>query len=502
MRRGFFDFENREEMKYKMKSLFCLLIFFSASTAFAQPPDTLWTRTFGGPYYDWFYDVKCTQDGGYIAAGWTRLDSTTLRSKLFVVKTDSAGRLGWTKSFWESDYSLACSILPMSDGYIVIGVVDVDTIKHNEFVLAKLSLDGDSLWSRSYGGSGWDDARSALLSSRGEIAIAGLTTSFGSGSYDIWLLVVSAGGDSLWSRTYGQGGFEQAFAIVQTADGGFALAGETESDGHAPSDMWLVRTNAEGDSLWSHSYGGSGYDEAYGMTLTNDGGFLLSGYTGSFGDGWENVYLVKTDSLGNQQWQRTYGDGLQDWGRGVIQLSDGGYGIVGEDNPAVNVASAWLLRTDSVGDTLWSRRWHRNYVSEANAVALSRDGGYVLAGTVGLEVNHGILGDAWLLKTAPDPDSAYDPRRIFPTQIALATFPNPFNSATTISFSLAKAMRVSLEMFDVLGRKAGEPLCAPMLLLAGEHQVIIDGSMLASGTYFVRLTTPDVQKTQRIVLLK
>ena len=151
----------------------------------------------------------------------------------------------------------------------------------------------DSLWSRTFGGRGTEYCYSIIQTADRGYTLAGFTESFGAGGRDMWLVRTDADGDSLWSRTFGGETWDECYSIIQTADGGYALAGYTQSFG-VSSDMWLVRTDADGDSLWSRTFGGRDNDWCYSIIPTEDGGYVLSGYAEYF-DPWDSdMWLVKT----------------------------------------------------------------------------------------------------------------------------------------------------------------------------------------------------------------
>ncbi len=189
--------------------------------------------------------------------------------------------------------------------------------------------EGDSLWSRIYGGSIADDLTKLLPTSEGGYLLAGRTESFGAGDCDFWAVKTDAAGDSLWSRTYGGDSFEIVTTAIQTTDGGYLLFGDTYSFGAGAWDIWMVKTDTDGDSLWSHTYGGSGDDQLTAIIVTNDGGYLLGGQTDSFGAGNDDIWLVKTDANGDSVWSVTYGGSADEWLANVLQTADDGYLIAG-----------------------------------------------------------------------------------------------------------------------------------------------------------------------------
>jgi len=243
----------------------------------------------------------------------------------------------------------------------------------------------DSLWSRTFGGERIDICSSIIQTADGGFALAGSTNSFGVGGYDFWLVHTDENGDSLWSRTYGGEGDDGCSSIIQTADGGFALAGNT-SFGAEDCVFRLVRTDANGDSLWSKTYGSEGYETCNDVLQTADGGFALAGICSEG----SNFWLVRTNAEGDSLWSRTYGGG---WGgcSSIIQTPDNGFALAGNwisGNP-----DYLLVLTDSDGDLLWSRAFGGDYPEDGcSSLIQTNDGGFVLAGGArmpgGLEEYH------------------------------------------------------------------------------------------------------------------
>lgn len=135
--------------------------------------------------------------------------------------------------------------------------------------------------------------------------------------------------DTLWTRTYGGGSTDEAYAVWHNDDGGYVLAGMTDSFGAINQDMYLVRTDSLGDTLWTRMYGGTVSERATGAQQTADGGFVAAGWTSSYGSGLWEYYLVKMDAAGDTTWTATYGGADEDKAEDVIQTSDGGYALTG-----------------------------------------------------------------------------------------------------------------------------------------------------------------------------
>jgi hypothetical protein len=259
------------------------------------------------------------------------------------------------------------------------------------------------LWSQTYGGVSSDAAEALVQTSDGGYALAGYTTSFGAGSYDFWLVKTDANGNVEWNQTYGGAGIEHACALVGTSDGGFALLG-TASFGAGKRDFWLVKTDEFGNMKWNQTYGGTDYDDPSSLVTTSDGGYALAGWTTSFGAEGDDFWLVKIDAYGNVEWSHTYGRGRSDRARALIATSDGGYAIAGEtisigyeDMPHWDF---WLVKTDLNGDMEWNQTYGRGTGENADALIETSDGGYAIAGDTSiLNPEIGIVSDIWLVKT-------------------------------------------------------------------------------------------------------
>jgi predicted secreted protein len=187
-----------------------------------------------------------------------------------------------------------------------------------------------TMWSKTYGGTDTDTGAGEIIqTSDGGYAISGDTASFGAGGTDYWLIKTDAAGNMQWNKTYGGLLDESDSAMCQTSDGGYALAGYTKSFGAGDLNFWLVKTDALGNMQWNQTYGGTGTDYGFSMVQTTDGGYAIIGYTSSFGAGGNDAWLVKTDAAGNMQWNQIYGGASNDAGWSLTQTIDGGYAIAG-----------------------------------------------------------------------------------------------------------------------------------------------------------------------------
>jgi len=375
-------------------------LFLIVFPAFAQPPDSLWSRTYGGSSDDGAYSVQQTADGGYIVAGWTL--SSGAEPDFYLVKTDNCGEPLWTRTYGGSSTDQAYSVQQTADGgYIVAGRTWSFGAGYDDFYLVKTNSQGDTLWTHTYGGWSNEYANSVRQTADGGYIMAGWTWSFGV-AQDFYLVKTNSSGDTLWTRTYGGSSSDWAYSVQQTADGGYIIAGWTWSSG-AEQDFYLVKTNNQGDTLWTRTYGGIRSDYASSVQQTTDGGYIVAGSTQSFGAGAEDFYLVKTNSLGDTLWTRTYGGSYWDEAYSVQQTADGGYIVAGY---TYSFGAGWydfyLVKTNFLGDTLWTRTYGGSGADGANSVQQTTDGGYVMAG---YNASTGPSADMWLVRigfSSPD----------------------------------------------------------------------------------------------------
>jgi len=272
------------------------------------------------------------------------------------------------------------------------------------FVLLSLpliSLVGASseMWSQTYGGASSDSAEAMVQTSDGGYALAGYTTSFGAGRYDFWLVKTDASGSMEWNRTYGGAENEDAYALIETSDGGYALAGETKSFGAGEYDFWLVKTDALGNMEWNQTYGGKGYDYAKSLIETSDGGYAIAGSKD------DDFWLIKTNKNGNMEWNRTYGGAEAECAHSLVETSDGGFALAGgtivSNDAGYRNWRFWLVRTDETGNMLWNQTYGVAN-DEAYSLVRTSNGGFALAGTTYIW-DSATLGagnyDFWLVKT-------------------------------------------------------------------------------------------------------
>ena len=257
---------------------------------------------------------------------------------------------------------------------------------------------GEVLLNKTFGGSGEDEGYCVVQSSDGGYIITGGTTSSGEGAYDVWLVKTNSIGDHEWNKTYGGTGHDTAKCVVQTSDGGYIITGKTSSFSLGFDDVWLIKTNSTGDHVWNQTYGGVDQDNGESVLQTSDGGYIIVGSTESFAVGSYDVWLIKTNSIGEHEWNQTFGGTDRDEGYCVAQTSDGGYIITGYKWISGTSRDVWLIKTDENGKHLWNQTFGGTGLDEGYCVAQTADGGYIITGYT-TPVDAGIYSDVWLIKT-------------------------------------------------------------------------------------------------------
>ena len=470
--------------------------------AYAQP-ETLWTNTIGGIYSDRGIYVRQTSDGGFIITGFTQSYGEGSHD-VWLIKTDALGDPDWTRTFGGSGYDCGYAVQQTSDGgYIITGVTDYYGAGNSDVWLIKTDVLGDSIWTKTFGRSGSSSGSSVQQTSDGGYIITGSTYSYDSWT-DVWLIKTDTLGDTVWSNTFGGGRIDVGYSVRQTSDGGFIITGFTQSYGAGDTDVWLIKTNVSGDTVWTKTFGGSSGDEGKSVRQTSDGGYIITGYTYSYGAGDRDVWLIKTDASGDTVWTKIFGGSNDDRGFSIQQTSDGGYIITGwTQSYGAGSYDVWLIKTDASGDAVWTNTFGGGDDDYGFSVQQTSDGGFIIAGsTESYGAGH---SDVWLIRLMAE-TGIEEVKPPIPMVFSLSqNYPNPFNTVTTFKYSLPKPSKVTLIVYNLLGKKVAE--LANSHQEPGYYQVQWDATGIASGIYFCRIQAGlpgqgEFSQTRKLILLK
>jgi len=310
-----------------------------------------WTTTIGGPESDGGNSLTQTSDGGYAIAGYTSSFGAG-EWDFYVVKLDANGNLQWTTTIGGPGNEISESLIQTSDGgYAIAGLTQSFGAGKWDVYVVKLDANGNLQWTTTIGGPGNEISESLIQTSDGGYIIAGTTTSFGVGEADVYVVKLDANGNLQWTTTIGGKNTEEGFSLIQTSDGGYAIAGSTTSFGAGGRDVYVVKLDANGNLQWTKTIGGKKEDLGLSLIQTSDGGYAITGYTQSFGAGEEDVYVVKLDAKGNLQWTKTIGGENDDWGYPLIQTAGGGYAIAGDTKSfGAGKRDVYVVKLDKNGD--------------------------------------------------------------------------------------------------------------------------------------------------------
>lgn len=445
------------------KTITILALCLIGTFSYAQAPAIQWQKCLGGTLNEGFNSIQQTIDGGYIITGSTTSNDGNVLGNhggndVWVVKLSAAGALEWQKCLGGTGTENAYNIQPTTDGgYIMAGYTsstDGDVSGNHggqDAWIVKLSSTGNIEWQKALGGTSDERAQSIQSTNDGGYILSGTTYSndgdvIGNhGSVDAWVVKLSSIGNLEWQKALGGSEADRAFDIQTTVNGDFIMTGHTRSNNgdvngnHGAADAWVVKLSNTGVIQWQKCFGGTDYEEFYGMQITPDGGFIITGYTESLnGDvignhgGLSDVWVVKLSSLGILQWQKCLGGTNSELALNIHSSADGSYIISGYTESVDGDISgnhggyeAWVVKLSNSGNLLWQKCLGGSINDQFFSVQTTSDEGYIITGATNstngdVSGNHGGY-DAWVVKLGPELATS-----TFNTQ-ALTLYPNPTN---------------------------------------------------------------------------
>jgi hypothetical protein len=306
----------------------------------------LWNRTYGGTSMDVVFSIIETIDGGYALTGLTESFGMG-QWDAWLIKIDSTGQIQWNQTYGgaERDYGGSLAITP-DGGYVVCGYTESNSLGERDYYLVKTDNLGNLLWERTYGGYTSDRACSVIVTPDEGFLLVGTTESLCIGTQDVWIVKTDSNGIQLWNRTIGGSNVDIPYAAISSSDGGLIITGRTESFGAGKSDAWLLKLDENGFHEWNRTFGGLEHDYATSIISTHDGGYAMAGRTESFGKGSEDMWLIKTNSSGDLEFNQTFGGINAEAAYSVIENGNQGFIIAGRTSSyGVGAEDIWFLTT-------------------------------------------------------------------------------------------------------------------------------------------------------------
>jgi hypothetical protein len=357
-----------------------------------------WASAYGGKGWDEFRSVQPTSDGGYIVVGETNSFRDGHRD-VWLVKLDEDGFVSWDTMIGGTtaqEDAKGWSVLQTVDGgFIVAGRIHDINTSSLDVLIVKLDTNGWITWGKTYGGTALDLVRSIDETSDGGYVVCGNTRSVLDNDHDYLVMKIDASGDVVWQKTYGTAEPEQGYAVRQTTDGGYIVAGRTEPDAFdfRNADAWVLKLYPDGQPsagdrgaiAWQRKYDHRNGDQIHAIAQTSDGGFVMTGITNSLyrNSDSDDLWVVKLFSDGTIDWEKSYGGDGGDIGWDIQETSDGGFVVAGATATrcfSVGCADLWVLKLDSNGGIIWEKTHGGRFCDYAYAIQETADGGFIVTG--------------------------------------------------------------------------------------------------------------------------
>jgi hypothetical protein len=416
-----------------MKFLCC--IFFFVPVIFCGAQSVTFQKAIGGVRDDYGFGLTATSDEGYALTG--NSNSFNTNDDIILIKLDSHAAVEWSRFYDGGGNDYGNQLVQLNDGgYGITGKTNSFGAGLFDAILMKTDSTGNFQWMKTYGGIAEERILNIRSTSDQGYLLSGSTQSFGQGNWDMLYIKTDSSGDTLWTKIIGGTDSDQGTDGEQTSDGGFIFCGRVSSSSLGYADVCLVKTDSNGDTLWTRMYGGAGWDEGMKVKQTFDGGYIVTGASTGFGNSSYDVYLIKTDGSGNLQWSKLYAGNHNDATYDIIQLADSGYVFMGETESFGNNhllresktqnyfqrsasviergtdhSNVFIIRTDKNGDTLWTHTYGGFLLDESYTIIQLADHGFAIGGystSFGDSINYYLVktdstGHSGCFETAANP---------------------------------------------------------------------------------------------------
>ncbi len=465
-----------------LSSLF-LFITINNNTATAQVKT--FKKSFGGTNADYGHSLAATNDGGFIITGLTLSYGDTL-GDIDLIKTDGNGNQLWSHIISGPKLEGGNSIVQTNDGGFFL-ICHTESYGNGDCDSWAIKMDdqGTIQWSNLYGGIADDVGEDGIETSTGNFLVTGIVRTWDY-TGNVYLIKYNATGDTLWTNVYNEHSGEIGMKIVEAKDGGYIVSCLITTNSASAPDIWVFKTDIDGNVVWSNTYGGSGIDEAYGLVATADGGCIVAGSSTGFGSGDQDAYMFKLNSNGIQQWSRNYGGEKDDAFVSIAKTSDGGFILAGYTKSYADSMDILLIKTDDLGNLLWMKTPEEsNYSTSAKWVVTCSDGGFAMTG---LKQQYGSLyPDLYVVKTNQDGNFSTGIPEQQVVNSSFTIFPNP--ASTSIFLNYPNLNNTQIKIYDHLGK----------CILETQEQKSINVEQFLPGIYYIIVHNENQFFSQRFV---
>jgi len=465
--------------RLQMVLAFCILLVISTH---AQPT---FIKTIGGIWDEYGISMLQTENGDFVASGFSYTTETE-NEDFYLLKTDVNGNTIWSKTYGEQLLDWSYSVIETSDGgYLMCGESNTYGTGIYGALLVKTNNLGNLEWQKKYYGDYAAEGRAVLQPDDESFLFCGSTRVVNSFETDVFLVKTDLSGDTLWTRKFGGQARDFAMSMVLSNDGGIVVCGGSKSFGNGVEDIYVVKTDLDGNLIWEKTYGSHYYDTGVKIIQTQDGGYVICGPSTNSSTVFLNVILLRIDADGNEIWTKYFNDTDDVWGRSVAEIPGDGYVVCGAiRKPGADNIEVYLLKLDMDGNEEWTRKFgiNENRINSGNEIVATLDGGFAICGYTKADVD---LDYYNLLLIKTDDMGIVTSIETIETQASqqLKISPNPSNGKFSVEIPKGST---DIKIFD----SKGALLIEENLMENPEKSIrSFDLSNFGKGMYFVNTYT-------------
>lgn len=479
---------------FPARGILVLLCLLSFTTLISQPPEVQWHKAYGGLEKERGFTVMEDDDGIYLVAGSTE-SNTNGGSDAYLIKLDNNGEVIWEKSYGGDQDEQINGICPaLYDGYILTGYTATDANGLSDIWVLWVNDEGDSLHSVKYGSYTSDQAYCIIPNIDQGYTISSRMSVYMMGD-QIYILKLDQALDTIWTKTYGGDKQDYGHEIIQTTDGGYMIAGRSYTTVYPESgDAWALKLDSNGDTTWTRKYSGNDEDIFFGVVETDDG-YMFAGQTRSFNALIIDMYVVRTDYNGNVIWSKIYGGSIADYAYHIDKTANNTYIISGYSGSFNDYDDVYVLEIDEDGEVLWQSNYGMAIHSERMyGATLTSDGGLIATGII--DYSNSLQDDLFVLKLGPGSTGMQELNLL--NNAGFYNYPNPVTNQTTFFFEIEQKSKVSISVYNSYGQKLSHLFNGT--LDKGKQHFEYDFSSFNSGIYFVKLSTENREEVCKVII--